>query len=55
MEKDDFYTYILQIGIKEKKSTNKKYIKERLKMAMQNRIRNVTMAEVNKTTLTHFP
>ena len=47
--KDGFYAGLLQLWIKEKKS-----IKEGLKLAMQKRLRNVTIAKSNKTTLAHF-
>ena len=48
MKKDQLYADILQRGIKEKKSTTKKSIKELLKAAMQNRVRNFTMDEAQK-------
>ena len=41
------YADILQREIKEKNSTNNKSLKERLKVALQNRLRNVTMVEAN--------
>ena len=40
--------------MKEKKSTNKKSLKEILKVAMQNKLRNFKMAKANKTDLAHF-
>ena len=54
MKKYNFYADILQRGIKEKRSNNKKYLKERLKVALQNRLRNATMAESKNTALVHF-
>ena len=40
--------------IKEKKSTIMKYLKKGLKVDMQNRVRDITMARSNKTDLVHF-
>ena len=54
MNKDYMYAEIFQRGTKEKKSTNNKYLKERLKVAIQNRVRNVTMVRANKTALAHL-
>ena len=54
-KKDNLYADILHRGIKENNSTNKKSLKERLKVAMQNRLRNITMAKSNNTSLTNFP
>ena len=46
-KKDNLYADILHRGIKENNSTNKKSLKERLKVDLQNRLRNVTMVEAN--------
>ena len=54
MKKDNLYVNIFQRGTKEKKSTNKKSLKEIFKVVIQNRLRNVTMDEANKTALAHF-
>ena len=54
MKKDDLYAEIFQRGIKEKKSTNLKSLKNRLNVAMQNRLRNVKMSESNLTALVNF-
>ena len=43
------------IKAKIKNSTNKKFLKEILKVAIQNRLSNVKIAESNKTALVHFP
>ena len=48
MKKDQLYADYLQKGIKENNSTVKKSLKELLKVAMQNRVRNVTMDEPKK-------
>ena len=53
-KKDNFYAEILQIGIKENKYTNNNSLKERIKVDIQNRVRNVTMEKFNKTDLVHF-
>ena len=53
-KKEYFNADILHRGIKENKSTIKKSPKERLKVAIQNRVRNVTMDGSNKTALLHF-
>ena len=52
---DNCFADIFQRGIKEKKSTKKKALKERLKVAMKNRVRNFTMAESKNIYLVHFP
>ena len=52
MKKEDLYADILQREIKEKNSTNNKSLKERLKVAMQNRLRNAKMKKANKRHVT---
>ena len=54
-KKEYLYADHFQRGIKEKKSTIKNSLKERFKVSMQNRLRNVTMAEANKNAFAHFP
>ena len=44
IKKRYFYDVIFQIGIKNKKSNSKKSTKEGLKVALQNMVKNVTMA-----------
>ena len=53
-EKDNFYDEIFQKGIKKEKATIKKSLKERIKVDMQNRLTNVTIAKFNKTSLAHL-
>ena len=54
MKLENLYAYIFHRGIKEYKYTINKSLKEILKMGMQNRLRNITMDEANKTALVHF-
>ena len=49
MKKDNLYDEILQIGIKESKYNNNESRKERLKLAMQKRLRDFIMTKVKKT------
>ena len=44
----------MQKGIKENKSTNKKYLKDIKKVFMKNRVSDVTMDESNKNALAYF-
>ena len=55
MNKDQLYGEFLKRGIKEKKYIVKKYIRKLLKVSMQNRVRNVTMAKAKKKDLVNFP
>ena len=54
IKKDGLYADILLKIYKREKSTNKKSLKESLKVTMQNRLRNVTLGESNKTGLAYF-
>ena len=51
-KEDQLYAELLQIGLK--KFTVKKYLNDRLKVAIYNRARNFTMDKGNKTYLAHF-
>ena len=53
-KEDQLYAEILQIGFLFYKSTVKKYLNERLKVAIYNRVRNVKMEKGNKTYLANF-
>ena len=55
MKEEDLYHEILQILVKQNKSTDEKSPKKRFKVAIQNRVRNVTMAEAIKNALENFP
>ena len=44
----------MQIDLKEDNYTNKRSLKERLEVDMQNRVRNVTMTKATNTALAGF-
>ena len=54
MNKDNLYTDIFYEWTRENKSTNNKSLKEILKVATKNRLRNTTMVKSNKTTFSYF-
>ena len=55
MKEEDLYHEILQILVKQNKSTDEKSPKKRFKVAIQNRVRNVTITEAMKNALEIFP
>ena len=55
MKNYNFYADIFQRRIKSNKSTIKNSLKDRLKVDMQNRLRNSTMDKADKSALMYYP